>query len=211
MKFYDCTTAPSPRQVRMFIAEKGLTDTIETIEVNLREGEQLGEAFRAINPYCTVPVLEADDGTRVFSTAGCCRYLEEAYPEPPLMGRTPAEKAVIADMEWRMEIDGFLAVGEALRNSAPGLKDRALTGPHNYAQIPQLAERGRQRVERYLETLDTILDGRDFVAGENFSIADITAFCAVSFADRLKFELPESADNAHRWFESMSARPSAAE
>ena len=210
MKFYDCTTAPSPRQVRMFIAEKGLSDEIETVEVNLREREQLSDAFRAINPYCTVPVLETDDGTRVFSTAGCCRYLEEAYPEPPLMGHTPVEKAVVADMEWRMEIDGFLAVGETLRNSAPGLKDRALVGPHNYAQIPALAERGRQRIEHYFETLDTILDGRDFVAGENFSIADITAFCTVSFANRVKFELPDSANNAHRWFESVSARPSAA-
>lgn len=209
MKFYDCMTAPSPRQVRMFIAEKGLTDEIETIEVNLREAEQMGDAFRAINPYCTVPVLEADDGTRVFSTAGCCRYLEEAYPEPPLMGRTPAEKAVVADMEWRMEIDGFLAVGEALRNSAPGLKDRALTGPVNYAQIPELAERGRQRVTHYFDTLDAVLDGREFVAGENFSIADITAFCAVSFANRVKFELPDTAGNAHRWFELISARPSA--
>ena len=210
MKFYDCATAPSPRQVRMFIAEKGLTDEIETVEVNLREAEQLGDAFREINPFCTVPVLEADDGTRVFSTAGCCRYLEEAFPEPPLMGRTAAEKAVVADMAWRMEIDGFLAVGEALRNSAPGLKDRALTGPNNYAQIPELAERGRQRVQRFFTTLDTVLEGRDFVAGNNLSLADITAFCAVSFAGRLKFELPDNANNAHRWFESVSARPSAA-
>ena len=209
MKFYDCATAPSPRQVRMFIAEKGLADRIETIQVNLREAEQLGDAFRAINPYCTVPVLETDDGTRVFSTAGCCRYLEEAYPEPPLLGRTPEEKAVVADMAWRMEIDGFLAVGEALRNSAPGLKDRALTGPDNYAQIPELAERGRQRVQRFFTALDTILEGRDHIAGENFSVADITAFCTVSFAGRLKFELPDAANNAHRWFESVSARPSA--
>ncbi|NKB48046.1 MAG: glutathione S-transferase [Alphaproteobacteria bacterium] len=208
MKFYDCSTAPSPRQVRMFIAEKGLSDEIETIEVNLREAEQLGDAFRAINPYCTVPVLETDDGARMFSTAGCCRYLEEAYPEPPLMGRTAAEKAVIADLEWRMEIDGFLAVSEALRNSAPGLKDRALTGPDNYAQIPKLAARGQQRVQRYFGTLDAILEGRDYVAGENFSIADITAFCAVSFANRVKIETPDTAVNVRRWFAAVSARPS---
>jgi glutathione S-transferase len=194
----------------MFIAEKGLTDKIETVEVNLREAEQLGDAFRAINPYCTVPVLEADDGTRMFSTAGCCRYLEEAYPEPPLMGRSPEEKGLVADLAWRMEIDGFLAVGEALRNSATGLKDRALTGPDNYPQIPELAERGRQRVGHFFTTLDTILEGRDYVAGESFSIADITAFCAVGFASRLKFELPDGANNAHRWFEAVSARPSTA-
>lgn len=210
MKFYDCTTAPSPRQVRMFIAEKNLTDTIETVEVSLRDGEQRSAAFRAINPYGTVPVLETDDGVRFFSTTGCCRYLEEAYPEPPLIGRTPEEKALIVDMDWRMEIDGFLAVGEAFRNSAPGLKDRALTGPDNYAQIPALADRARQRVTRFMETLDTILDGRDYIAGENFSIADITAFCAVSFAGRAKIELPANAHNAHRWFSTVSERPSAA-
>ena len=146
MKFYDCSTAPSPRRVRIFIAEKGLSDDIEAVEVNLREQEQLGEAFRAINPFCTVPVLELDDGTRLLSSAGCCRYLEEAYPEPPLMGRTAEEKAIVADMEWRMEIDGFLAAGEALRNAAKGLKDRALTGPPKVlpaaASGPSSAEAG---------------------------------------------------------------------
>ncbi len=210
MKFYDCATAPSPRRVRMFIAEKGLSDDIETVEVNLREREQLGEAFRAINPFCTVPVLELDDGTRLLSTAGCCCYLEEAYPEPPLMGRTAVERAVVADLEWRMEIDGFLAAGEALRNTSKGLKDRALTGPDDYAQIPELGERGRQRVARYFEVLDRILDGRDFVAGEAFSIADITAFCTVAFAGWIKLDLPESAKNAQRWFADVSERPSAA-
>ncbi len=210
MKFYDCATAPSPRRVRMFIAEKGLSDDIETVEVNLREREQLGEAFRAINPFCTVPVLELDDGTRLLSTAGCCRYLEEAYPEPPLMGRTAVERAVVADLEWRMEIDGFLAAGEALRNAAKGLKDRALTGPDNYAQIPELAERGRQRLARFFATLDSILEGREFVAGEAFSIADITAFCTVAFAGWIKVELPVDARNLQRWFAAVSERPSAA-
>jgi len=210
MKFYDCATAPSPRRVRMFIAEKGLTDKIETVEINLRAGEQLSAAFSVVNPYCTVPVLELDDGTRFHSSVGCCRYLEEAFPEPALMGRTPVEKATVADLDWRMEIDGFLAVGETLRNSAPGLKDRALTGPDNYAQIPALAERGRARVLRFLENLDRILKGRRFLAGEYFSAADITAFCTVSFASRLKFELPDGAANAQRWYEAVSERPSAA-
>lgn len=210
MKFYDCATAPSPRRVRMFIAEKDLAGEIETVEVNLREGEQLGEAFRKINPYCTVPVLELNDGTRLLSTAGCCRYLEDAFPEPPLMGRTLEEKAVVADMEWRMEIDGFLAAGEALRNAAPRLKDRALVGPDNYAQIPELAERGRQRVARFLENLDAILAERAFVAGDAFSIADITAFCTVDFAKWTKIEAPEDAANLRRWYDDVAARPSAA-
>lgn len=210
MKFYDCATAPSPRRVRMFIAEKGLSDQIETIEVNLGEREQLSEAFREINPYCTVPVLELDDGTRLHSTAGCWRYLEEAYPEPPLMGRTAVERAIVADLEWRMEIDGFLAAGEALRNAAKRLENRALVGPDDYAQIPELAERGRQRVARFLVQLDTILADRDFIAGDAFSIADITAFCTVDFAKWTKVEVPEDAANLQRWFAAVGERPSAA-
>lgn len=210
MKFYDCATAPSPRRVRIFIAEKGLSDQIETVEVNLREQEQLGEAFRAINPYCTVPVLELDDGTCLLSTAGCCRYLEEAFPEPPLMGRTVEEKAVVADLEWRMEIDGFLAAGESLRNAAKGLKDRALTGPDNYAQIPELAERGRRRLARFMQRLDTILADRDYIAGDAFSIADITAFCTVDFAKWAKVDVPDDTANLQRWYAAVGARPSAA-
>ncbi len=209
MKFYDCATAPSPRRVRMFIIEKGLADEIETIEVNLRDAEQLGDAFRAINPYCTVPVLELDNGTRLLSSVGCCRYLEEAYPEPPLMGRNAVERAIVADMEWRMEIDGFMAAGEALRNHAKRLENRAMVGPDNYAQIPELAERGRQRVARFLERLDTILATRKFVAGEAFSIADITAYCTTDFAKWAKVEMPEDAPNLQRWFAAIDERPSA--
>ena len=126
------------------------------------------------------------------------------------MGRSAAEKAIVADMEWRMEIDGFLAAGEALRNAAKGLKDRALTGPDNYAQIPELAERGRQRVARFMQTLDTILADRDYVAGEAFSIADITAFCTVDFAKWAKVEVPDDAASLQRWFAAVGARPSAA-
>lgn len=210
MKFYDCATAPSPRRVRMFIAEKGLSDQIETVEVNLREAEQLKPAFREINPYCTVPVLELDDGTRLYSTAGCCRYLEEAYPEPPLMGRSTEEKAIVADLEWRMEIDGFMAAGEALRNAAKGLANRAIVGPDDYAQIPELAERGRQRAGRFLVRLDTILADRDYVAGAAFSIADITAYCTVDFAKWAKVEVPDDAANLHRWFATIGERPSTA-
>ena len=150
MKFYDCATAPSPRRARMFIAEKGLD--IETVEVDLRNGEQMGPDFRQVNPYCTVPVLELDDGTRLLSTAGIRAYLEAAHPEPALLGRTDAEKGVVADLVWRVEVDGFSAVGEALRNVAKGMKDRALTGPVNYAQIPDLGERGKARAGHFLAT-----------------------------------------------------------
>lgn len=209
MKFYDCATAPSPRLVRMMIAEKDLAEQIETVEVNLRAGEHLGDAFRAINPFCTVPVLELDDGTRLTSTAGCWRYIEAAWPEPPLMGRTAREKAIVADLAWRMETDGFMAVAEALRNSAPRLENRALTGPDDYAQIPELAERGRLRTERFFGTLDRLLEGRTWLAGDAFSVADIAGFVAVEFAGWLKLSPPDDAANVSRWMAAVKARPSA--
>ena len=208
MKFYDCQTAPSPRRARIFIAEKGID--IPVVQVDLRNQEQLEPAFEEINYYRTVPVLELDDGTKLTSTQGVWRYLEEAYPDPPLMGRDAREKAVVADLEWRMEMDGFLAVGEALRNSAPRLKDRAIVGRYNYAQIPELAERGMARVPRFFEDLERILEGREFLAGDAYSVADITAQVAVDFAGWLKMTLPDTARNARRWHEAVSARPSAA-
>ena len=210
MKFYDCATAPSPRLVRMFIAEKGLSDAIETVEVNLGEQEQMGDAFRAINPFCTVPVLETDDGQRFFTSQGCWRYLEETHPDPLLLGRDAGEKAAIADWVWRAEQEGFLAVGEGLRNAAKRLADRALTGPHNHAQIPALAERGRLRVTHFFELLDATLADRAHLAGETFSAADIMAFVTVEFAGWLKLTLPDEATHARRWFDAVKARPSAA-
>lgn len=208
MKFYDCQPAPSPRRARIFIAEKGLD--IPVVQVDLRNQEQLKPAFAEINYYRTVPVLELDDGTRLNSTQGVWRYLEEAYPDPPLMGRDATEKAVVADLEWRMEMDGFMPVGEALRNSAPRLKDRALVGRYDYAQIPELAERGKTRIPRFFEDLERLLEGREFLAGDAYTVADITAQVAVDFAGWLKITLPESAKNARRWHQAVSARPSAA-
>jgi len=207
MIFYDCNTAPSPRLVRVFIAEKGIE--IPTREVDLRNGEHLSAEFRAINPYRTVPVLELDDGTRLTSTLGCWRYLEETIPDPPLLGTTPAEKAVVADRVWRFDIDGWQAMTEALRNSAPGLKDRALTGAENYAQIPALGERGKVRTKRFLLHLDDLLAGSAYVAGDRYTAADIMAMVVVDFAKWLKIVLPADAAHALRWYESVSSRPSA--
>jgi len=205
MKFYDCNMAPSPRRARIFIAEKGLE--IETVEIDLR-GEHLSDEFKAINPNCTVPVLELDDGSRLLSSVGIWNYLEAAYPEPPLMGSTPEEKGHIADLQWRTELDGLMAVGEALRNSSPGMKDRALTGPYNYAQIPELAERGKLRVQRFLDGVEDIIGDKPFVAGDNYSVADIDMLVVVDFAGWLKLGLPDSATRAKAWHERISERPS---
>ena len=158
-----------------------------------------------------MPVLELDDGTRLHSTQGVWTYLEAAYPDPPLMGRTPAERGRVADLEWRVEMEGFLAVGETLRNSAKGMANRALTGPNNFAQIPELAERGRQRIPIFFDTLERILSDSEYVAGDAYSVADITAFVAVQFAAWVKLELDaDKHKNALRWYEAIKARPSSA-
>jgi glutathione S-transferase len=207
MKFYDCKPAPSPRRVRVFMAEKGIE--IPTVQVDLRNGEHLKPEFRMINPHCTVPVLMLDDGTRLVSTAAIWRYLEETHPEPPLMGRTVKEKALIADTQWRIETEGFGAVAEALRNSAPGMKDRAVTGPIPFEQIPALAERGMKRAGLFLQLLEFMVGPKPFLCGDTYSVADIDAMLTVDFAKWIKLELPPDAVNARRWYASVSARPSA--
>lgn len=209
MKFYDCAPAPSPRRARIFIGEKGLFDKIEVIQVDLREKQQLTPEFAAINPYLTVPVLELDDGTRLNNTVGIWRYLEETHPQPPLMGRDPLEKALIAQWQWRIEMEGFGAVGECLRNSARGMAGRATTGKHDYQQIPELAERGRLRAARFMENLDEIIGEKPFVVGDAFSIADIDALVYVDFAKWIKVEVPGTCKNVARWREIVSDRPSA--
>jgi glutathione S-transferase len=207
MIFYDCSTAPSPRRVRIFIAEKGLE--IETIEIDLRNGEQMASAFRAINPNCTVPVLVLGDGTTLTSTAGIRGYLEAVYPEPSLTGSTVAEKGRVADLQWRIEIEGMMAMSEALRNSAVRMQGRALTGAVDYEQIPALAERGRARVERFLNGVEAMIGDKPFAAGDHYSVADIDLLVVVDFAGWIKMGLPEGASNARRWHAAVSGRPSA--
>lgn len=207
MKFYDCATAPSSRLVRMFIAEKGLDIPVQ--QVDLRGGEHLSEPFRSINPYCTVPVIETADGQRFTSTQGCWRYLEEIHPDPALLGRSEVERARIADLVWRIDIDGFHAAAEALRNAAKGMKDRALTGPVNVAQIPDLAERGKARTQRFLDGLDGLFGDDAYLAGDRFSAADIIGFCTVDFAGWLKLTLPDGATRARDWYRRVAGRPSA--
>jgi glutathione S-transferase len=207
MKFYDCTTAPSPRRVRIFLAEKGIT--VPTVQVNLREGEHLTAAFRKLNPDCTVPVLELDNGAVINDAIAMCVYFEETHPEPPLIGATAQEKALTIAWNRRVERDGFYAVMEAFRNSTPGLKGRALPGPDDYEQIPALAERGRARVRRFFETLNARLGESPFVAGPRYSMADITAQVTIDFAKWAKLTPPASCIHLISWFATVSARPSA--
>jgi glutathione S-transferase len=203
---YDCATAPSPRRARILLAEKGVAH--QTVQVDLRSGEQFGEAYRRVNPQCTVPALRTDAGVVLTDNAAIAAWVEARFPNPPLMGETPEEKAEIASWNWRVEFEGLLAIAEALRNSAPAMANRALPGTVDYPQIPELAARGLARVAQFFVMLDERLAGRDFVATDRFSIADITAVVAVDFARIVKLKPGEQHPHLLRWRAAMAERPS---
>jgi glutathione S-transferase len=203
---YDCATAPSPRRARILLAEKGVQH--QTVNIDLGKGEQMGEAFRAINPGCTVPALRLEDGSLLTDNAAIAAYAEARWPEPPLLGRSPLDKARIASWNWRIEFEGLMAIAEALRNSAPAMAGRALPGPVGYAQIPELAQRGLLRVQQFLDTLNSALAHRDTVAEPGFSVADITAVVAVDFARVVRVKPGEQHPHLLRWRAAMAQRPS---
>jgi glutathione S-transferase len=206
LTLYDCATAPSPRRARIFLAEKGVAH--DTVQIDLRSGEQLSEAYRAINPQCTVPALRTTEGALLTDNASIAAYLEARYPHPPLMGVNPEDKAEIASWQWRAEFEGLMAIAETMRNSSPAFANRALPGPVNYAQIPELAERGLARLQQFFITLNTHLQGRDFIAANQFSVADITAVVAVDFARIVKVKPNEQHPHLLRWRAKMAERPS---
>ncbi|WP_424832745.1 glutathione S-transferase family protein [Ruegeria sp.] len=207
MLFYDCSTAPSPRRARMFIAEKGLD--IETRDISIAKGEQLSDAFRAVNPRATIPVLVTDEGNALTENLGIAAYLEARYPEPPLMGRNPDEKGAVLMWNAIVEQQGGAPIAETLRNTHPAFEGRAIPGPVSYAQIPELAQRGRDRVAAFFDLLETRLQDSAFVAGDAFSLADITAFVFVDFARVIKIRIPDGNAATQAWFEAVQARPSA--
>lgn len=208
MKLYDCKTAPSPRRVRIYLAEKGIE--VDTEQVDLGSGEQFSEAFRKINPDCVVPVLQLDNGHCISEVVAICHYLEDVFPEPPLFGRSAEERAMTLMWNAKVEQLGLWAVADAFRNSTKALVNNALPGPENYSQIPELAERGRRRIGNFYERLEYRLAESDYVAGDFFSVADISAMVAIDFAAWIKIRIPDSATNLARWYSAVSERPSAA-
>ena len=145
LKLYHSVGSPNSRRVRIFLAEKGLA--VPLVFIDLGKGEQHSQAYRAINPRRVVPTLVLEDGTAIGEVPAIMRYLDEAFPEKPLLGATPKDKGLIAMWERRAELEGFAVVMEAVRNAAPGLKGRAIAGPHDYDQIPALVERDKLRVK----------------------------------------------------------------
>jgi glutathione S-transferase len=207
MKLYHSASSPNSRRVRLFLAEKGLS--ISLVTVDLGRGEQHSDTYRAINPRRVVPTLVLEDGTPIGEVPAICRYIEEAHSTPPLLGETAKEKALVAMWDRRAELEGFAAVMEAIRNAAPGLKGRAIAGPHDYEQILELAERSKLRVKNFFADFDNRLGEAAYVAGQRFSVADITVLVTVDFvAKAINFPVPDEHRSLKRWYDAISSRPS---
>ena len=207
LKLYESSVSPNSRRVRIFLAEKGICVT--RVPVNLGAKEQFSKAYARINPRRVVPTLVLDDGTVIGEVPAILRYFEEAYPNTPLLGTSSKDKALVTMWERRMELEGFAAVMETVRNKIPSLKGRAIAGPHAYEQIPALVERGRQRIENFYADLEARLGEALFVAGDRFSAADITAVVTVDFATKaLELAIPNSNSATRRWYDSIAARSS---
>ena len=208
MKLYDAPWAPSPRRVRIFLAEKGIEVPREAID--LRSGEHLADEYLRINPRGAVPALELDDGEVLCESAAICRYFEALQPDPPLFGTTPIEIGRIESWTRRVEGDGYAAAVYVLRNTVPAFKGRAIPDAGlAVAQIPELAARGALMWESFVEALDRRLADRDWIAGGGYSFADITALVTIDFARAAKLIVAERLVHLGRWHAAASARPSA--
>ncbi len=201
MKLYDGGRAPNPRRVRIFLAEKGIA--VPTEQIDLGALQHKSDAYRAINPVQRVPALELDDGTVIGESIAICRYFEALQPEPPLFGRDPKERAVVEMWERRVEFHFLTPVSNVFRHLHPAMSQM---------EVPQVADYGeasKPKVFEFLEILDRELAGRPFVAGDRFSVADITALVTVDFMKPVKLALPEHLRQVRRWYGDVSARPSA--
>ncbi|MDN7182694.1 glutathione S-transferase [Caballeronia sp. SEWSISQ10-4 2] len=206
---YESKGSPNARRVRFFIAEKGIDIPMKPVDLGVKE--QFSDAYRAVNPRSQVPALALAGGPVITEVLAIWRYLEEAYPQTPLLGTTATSKALVAMWERRAELDGFAPVMEGVRNAVPGLKGRALSGPHAYDQIPELVERSKQRVANFFADFNERLETVQYVAGDEFSAADITTLVTVDFAaNALKMPIPAEHTAFQRWYDEVSVRPSAA-
>ncbi|NRG18335.1 glutathione S-transferase [Rhizobiales bacterium] len=201
MKLYDTARAPNPRRVRIFLAEKGIQ--VPTEQVDIMGKMAKSDAFTALNPLQRVPVLELDDGTVITESVAICRYFEEIQPEPPLMGRNAVEKAQVEMWNRRVELGVFAAVANAFRHAHPAMS--GLEVP----QVKEWADANRPKALEAMKFLDRVLADRPFVAGELFSIADITLLCALDFARVPKIAIADEHVNLKRWHAQVSSRPSA--
>ncbi len=202
MKLYEYNPFPNPRRVRMFLAEKGIKD-VEFVQVDVPSGEHRSEEFVKKNPSAAVPLLELDDGTNISESFAISRYFEEAYPEPNLMGATPKESAVVDMWQRRVEQSLMGCFTTYFHQATEGL------GALELYQNKDWGEKNREMARSGLEQLNKQLASNQYVAGDKYSIADITALCAIDFALFIKIEKLEDYPNINRWYEEVSNRPSA--
>ncbi len=200
MKLYDSSTAPNPRRVRIFLAEKGID--IPTEQVDIGKRMNLEPDFLAKNPLGKVPVLELDDGTYLSETVAICRYLEGTHPTPPLMGVDPSDAAVVEMWQRRMEFEVANPIMQCFQNTHDYFKGRI-------TQVPDYGEVCRATALERLAWIDQVLGEREFVAGERYSIADITLLVGIDFGRVVQLRIPPEHKNLTRWHEAVSSRPSA--
>ena len=200
MKLHDSAMAPNPRIVRIYLAEKGID--VPKVQVDIAKAENRQPPYLAKNPMGGVPMLELDDGTCLAETIAICRYFEEQQPEPPLFGTDPQDKAVVEMWRRRMELEIAHPIMQTFRNTHEFFKGR----------IPQVAEWGevmREAANKRLEWLDSVLADREWVAGERFTIADITAMVGIDFGRVSGIRITDDQTNLARWHAAAAARPSA--
>lgn len=202
MKIYETKTAPNPRRVRMFMAEKGLLEKAEFVQIDLLKGENLTPEYAARNPMKKVPVMELDDGTCISETMAICRYFEESYPETPLMGRTPLEKAKIEQWLRWIEFYFFMPTGMCFQHTSGYFKDRM-------NPIKEWGEECRTTVEKFFHFLNKQLADRDYICGDEFTAADINAFTTIDFNKVNNIRIQPDQTHLQAWYERIKGRPSA--
>lgn len=202
MKLYDGGRAPNPRRVRVFLAEKGIA--VPLVSVDMGAFEHKGETVSSRNPLQRLPVLELDDGTVITESVAICRYFEELHPEPALFGRGALGKAQVEMWQRRMEFNLLSCVAQAFRHVHPAMKD------WETPQIPEWGEANKPKAVAFLKILDDELASREFVAGDSYSIADITGLIAIDFMKPARIKVPEECANVLRWHQAVSSRLSAA-
>jgi glutathione S-transferase len=202
MKLYDGGRAPNPRRVRIFLAEKGISVPAE--QINLGALQQRSEAYTAINPMQRVPALVLDDGTVIAESIAICRYFEALHPDPPLFGAGALNSALVEMWNRRAELHLFFPVAAIFQHLHPAMK--VMIDP----QVPAWGEANRPHAFAFLEFLDGELKNRPYIAGEDYTVADITALVAVDFMRVSKLSLPDNLGNVQRWHRDVSGRPSAA-
>ncbi len=201
MKLYDGGRAPNPRRVRIFLAEKGVD--IPLVPVDIAKLEHKSDRFAALNPLQRLPVLELDDGTIITESVAICRYVEALHPAPSLFGRGALEEAVVEMWQRRIELNLLFPVAHFFRHTHP------MMATMEVPQIPAWGEANREKMFDFLRFLDCELGARPFIAGETYSIADITALVAVDFMKPVRLAIPDELAHVRRWHAGVSARPSA--